>query len=138
MVSRRSIRQHSSAMKRILSLALLALLLAGCATSNVESRKKERYNAYSELSTEQRAAVDTGQIKVGMTMDAVYIAWGKPHQIVSGETPEGAQVIWLYMGTRLQGYTYWGYAGGWGPYRGPYRYHYYGPSFYQDYVPVGY
>ena len=123
-------------MKPILTLALLALLLAGCATSNVESRKKERYNAYAELPAEQRAAVDAGLLKVGMTMDAVYIAWGKPHQIVGGETPAGAQVVWLYIGTQLQGYTYWGYQGI-GPYRGPYR-SYYGPSLYHDYVPVGY
>jgi len=98
-------------MKRILSLALLALLLAGCATSNIESRKKERYNAYSELSAEQRAAVESGQIKVGMTMDAVYIAWGKPHQVVAGEKTAGAQAVCLYFGTQLQGYTYWGYRG---------------------------
>ena len=61
-------------MKRISILALLASLLAGCATSNVESRKKERYNAYSELPTEQRASVDAGQIKVGMTIPKTGLA----------------------------------------------------------------
>ena len=136
MVWRGTLREHSSTMKRISSVALLAVLLAGCATSNVESRKKERYNAYSELSAEQRAAVDAGQIKVGMTMDAVYIAWGKPHQVVGGETPGGAQVVWLYFGTQLQGYTYWGYRGI-GPYHGPYH-SFYGPALNYDYVPVGY
>ena len=124
-------------MKRISILALLAFLLAGCATSNVESRKKERYRAYSVLSPEQRAAVDAGHIKVGMTMDAVYIAWGKPHQIAGGETPAGAQVMWLYSGTQLQGCTYWGYRGI-GPYRGPYHHSFYGPTLYHDYLPVGY
>ena len=123
-------------MKRVSILALLAFLLAGCATSNIESRKKERYHAYSELPTEQRAAVDAGQIKVGMTMDAVYIAWGKPHQIVAGETPAGAQVVWLYIGTQLQGYSSWGYRG-FGPYRGPYG-RFYGPMFYYDHLPVSY
>ena len=122
-------------MNRIVLLALLALSLAGCATSNIESRKKERYNAYSELSTEQRAAVDAGQIKVGMTMDAVYIAWGKPHDVVAGETAAGAQVVWLYYGTRLMGYSYWGYRG-FGYYGAPH--HLYGPAIYYDTVPVGY
>jgi hypothetical protein len=123
-------------MKRILNLALPVFLLVGCATSNVESRKKERYHAYSELPAEQRAAVDAGRIKVGMTMDAVYIAWGKPNQILAGETPAGAQVVWLYLGTQLQGYSYWGYQG-FAPYRGPYG-PFYGPMLFYDYLPVGY
>ena len=123
-------------MKRISILALLALLLAGCATSTVESRRKERYTAYSELSTEQRAEVDAGQIRVGMTMDAVFIAWGKPQQVVGGETAAGAQVVWLYVGTQIQSYSYWGYRG-FRPYRGPYG-GAYGPSLYYDHLPVGY
>ena len=120
-------------MKRILSFALPALLLAGCATSNIESRKKERYNAYSELTAEQRAAVDSGQIKVGMTMDAVYIAWGKPSEIVTGESAQGATTTWLYHGTQLQEVTYWGYH----PWYNGY-YFYGGPYLAHDYYPRTY
>src|SRR5262249_28043310 len=121
------------AMKQIFILALAGALLAGCATSTIESRKKEFYNAYTELSTEQRAAVDAGQIKVGMPKDAVYIAWGKPNQVLLNETPAGKREIWIYVGTYLQGYNYWGFA----PYCSPYRY-YHGPYLYYDYVPVDY
>jgi outer membrane protein assembly factor BamE (lipoprotein component of BamABCDE complex) len=120
-------------MKPILILALAGVLLSGCVTSTVESRKKERYAAYSELTAEQRAAVDTGQIQVGMPRDAVYIAWGKPHQVLASESAEGKQEVWLYLGSSLYSYTYWGYQ----PYYGPYRYHY-GPYLYYNYLPVTY
>ena len=85
------------------------LLITGCATSTIETRKQERYNVYSELPPDQKAAVDSGQIKVGMSMDAVYVAWGKPSQIVSGESSSGSTVTWLYHGTYLQEYRYWTY-----------------------------
>ena len=120
-------------MKPVFLLALASVLLAGCATSTIESRKKERYGAYSELTPEQRTAVDTGQIKVGMPRDAVYIAWGKPHQVLFNESEAGRNEVWIYMGTYLQSYGYWGFR----PYGGYYHYHYW-PAYYYDYVPVSY
>jgi len=120
-------------MKPVFILALAGAFLGGCATSTIESRKKERYNAYTELSAEHRGAVDAGQIKVGMPKDAVYIAWGKPHQVLVSESSAGKQEVWIYMGTYLQGYSYWGLR----PYCGPYRY-YSGPHLYYDYMPVSY
>ncbi len=122
-----------TAFKPIFVLAVAGALLSGCATSTIESRKKERYNAYTELNAEQRAAVDTGQIKVGISKDAVYIAWGKPHQVLVSESSAGKQEVWVYLGTYLQSYNYWGFR----PYFGPYRY-YHGPYLYQDYAPVAY
>ena len=72
---------------RSLLLILLLVSLAGCATSSVESRRKERSSAYTSLSPEMKALVDQGRIQVGMPMDAVYIAWGKPAQILQNESP---------------------------------------------------
>lgn len=120
-------------MKQLVILGLAAILLAGCATSTIESRKKERYTAYSELTPEQRSAVDAGQIKVGMPKDAVYIAWGKPYQVLNSESAAGRNEVWLYVGTYLQGYSYWGFR----PYCGPYHY-YHSPYLYYDYLPVSY
>jgi len=119
-------------MKRLFILGLAAVLLSGCA-STIESRKKEHYNVYTQLSADQRAAVDAGQINVGMPKDAVYIAWGKPHQVLVTESPAGKNEVWLYMGTYLQGYNFWGFR----PYYGPYHY-YHGPYLYYDYVPISY
>ena len=83
------------------------LLLAGCATSNVESRKKERAAAYSALPPEQKEFVDQGQIKVGMSQDAVYIAWGSPAEILQSESGSGLHTTWLYYGTWTQETRYW-------------------------------
>jgi len=114
-------------------ILLGGLLLVGCATSTIETRKQERHGAYSELPAEQKAAVDTGKIKVGMSMDAVYIAWGKPADILTSESSKGTLVTWLYRGTYLQEYRYWthqGYYYGRGYYSAPYLAHDYYPQSY--------
>jgi|ERR1041385_1486224 hypothetical protein len=115
-------------------LVLLATaFLTGCATSTVETRKVERNAAYSALPDESRGLVDQGQIKVGMSADAVYIAWGKPSQILSGETAKGATTTWLYHGAYLEEYRRWSY-----------RYSHYGGRCYtepfldHDYYPRSY
>ncbi|MEP6664355.1 MAG: hypothetical protein ABJC04_11910 [Verrucomicrobiota bacterium] len=92
---------------KIFFCGLSLLLLAGCATSTVETRKKERPASYQSLSPENKALVDQSQIKVGMTEDAVYLAWGKPSQVLKSENARGAVTTWLYEGTYLQEYRYW-------------------------------
>src|SRR5687768_12722035 len=89
--------------------SVLALLVTGCATSTIESRKQERYSAYSNLPVDGRNLVDEGKIQIGMPMDAVYIAWGKPAQVLEQQTPAGTMVTWLYHGTHLQEHRYWRY-----------------------------
>jgi hypothetical protein len=88
----------------------VCLSIAGCATSNtVEKRRAERAQAYAALTPEQRLQVDSGQIKVGMTPDAVYIAWGKPAQILESENAQGKITTWLYEGGWMQETRYWSY-----------------------------
>jgi len=86
-----------------------ALVLTGCKSSTVETRRTERQGAYTALPADQRELVDKGQIKVGMTEDAVYIAWGKPTQIVTSEDQSGRATTWLYHGTMLEENRYWSY-----------------------------
>lgn len=117
----------------LVALVGMVLLGTGCATSTLESRKQERYGAYTALAPDQKASVDQGTIRVGMPMDAVYIAWGKPSQVLAGESLAGAHVRWLYVGTHLEGFTYWTYYGAWGPYHG-----YYGPELVHDYAVLNY
>ena len=88
---------------------LAAAFLTGCATSTVETRKQERNAAYAALPDESRSLVDQGKIKVGMSPDAVYIAWGKPSQILGGESAKGATTTWLYQGNYLEEYRRWSY-----------------------------
>jgi len=90
-------------------LALLAGLIAGCATSTVETRRQERRAAYEALPSEWRALVDQGQIKVGMSQDAVYIAWGQPSEVLQSEDKGGAVTTWQYQGAWLQETKFWTY-----------------------------
>ena len=95
-------------MKRSIVCLLGLLLFTGCATSTVESRKKERPAAYNALSAEDRELVDKGQIKTGMSQDAVYIAWGPPAQILQNQAGSHCvQTVWLYEGTTMQETRYW-------------------------------
>jgi hypothetical protein len=88
-------------------ILLIGVGLSGCATSSIESRKKERASAYASLSPDFRALVDSGQIKVGMDMEAVYIAWGKPSQTLLNEDQNGSSTVWLYEGGWMQESRYW-------------------------------
>ncbi len=81
-----------------------------------------------------RALVDQSQIKVGMPMDAVYIAWGKPSQVATGQSSSGTTTTtWIYTGTTWHEHRYWNY-----------RYNYHGrysnpqPYLDYDYVPSSY
>jgi hypothetical protein len=116
-------------------LIFLIVVLSGCATrQSPELRRQERAAAYANLAPEFKALVDQGQIKMGMPMDAVYIAWGKPSNVIQGESPQGSTVTWLYYGTTFEEYRYWGY-------RSLDYYHGYSwpsPSMETDYVPRQY
>jgi hypothetical protein len=97
-------------MKNSHLLLLILVVLAGCATSsNVQTRKQERSASYAALSPEMKTLVDRGQIQIGMPMDAVYIAWGKPAQVIESESPAGASTVWLYHGAWMEETRYWGH-----------------------------
>ena len=121
-------------MVQVLALAGLVVGgLGGCATSTVESRKQERAASYAALTPEWRAVVDHGQLKVGMTADAVYLAWGKPAQVLTGQSATGTTETWLYTGAYMQEYRYWNYR------RGFYGQRYFGgPALEYDYYPRAY
>jgi len=87
----------------------VCLALVGCATSNVESRRREKLAAYNLLPADQKAMVDAGQIRVGMMADAVYIAWGKPSEILESEDASGHLTTWRFYGSFLQEDRYWAY-----------------------------
>lgn len=101
---------------KCLFVSLSVLLFAACSTTNTfEKRRTERYPAYTALAPEFKTLVDQGQIKVGMSEDAVYIAWGPPAEILKSETEQGAITKWLYYGTYLEEQRYWtGSRGGYG------------------------
>src|SRR5438094_10292745 len=74
--------------RRVLSVALIfgiaagTLILTGCATT--EARISQHPEMYQRLSPGEQALVSQGQIRAGMTMDAVWLAWGTPDQKITG------------------------------------------------------
>jgi hypothetical protein len=89
--------------------AATVLFLAGCATSTIESRRAEKISAYHNLAPEEKQLVDQGQIKVGMSSDAVYIAWGPPSETLESEDAGGHITTWRYYGSWMQESRYWAY-----------------------------
>ena len=85
------------------------MVLTGCATSTIESRRQERLAAYQGLSPELKTLVDKGQIKIGMSQDAVYISWGSPSDVLQSETAEGALTTWQFHGAWMQETRFWTY-----------------------------
>jgi hypothetical protein len=75
------------------------LFLIGCATGKLEKRKLEKGAVYQSLSPRFKALVDREQIANGMSEDAVYVAWGKPTEVLEIENAQGPASKWLYKGT---------------------------------------
>lgn len=101
-------------MTRCCGWLLLALLAAGCASTptdprQIAKRRDERSAAYAALTPEQQALVNQGQLRAGMSEDAVYIAWGKPAQVLRSGDASGETVTWLYEGTTTDDYLSWNY-----------------------------
>ena len=87
--------------RRILSLALTLGIAAGtliftsCATT--EARISKHPHMYQRLSSRDQALVSQGQIRPGMTMDAVWLAWGKPDQKIPANMGDGGGETWVYL-----------------------------------------
>lgn len=102
------LRPTTGAARWIIAGFLPILLLAGCATgSTVESRKKANPAAYAALSPDIKALVDQGRVAVGMTPDAVTLAWGPPEEVLHRGNKDGEFTTWVYRGSYLEETRYW-------------------------------
>jgi hypothetical protein len=86
---------------------LLAAVATGCST--IETRKTERVSAYNSFSPQERALVDQGIIDVGMDTNAVYVAWGKPYEVLAVDFPSEDRTVWVYTGVATEEVPYWEY-----------------------------
>ncbi len=126
-------------MKTFTLFAMLMPLLMSCSTtSTIPQRTEERRAAYNGLPPEQRALVDHGQIKIGMSADAVYIAWGSPSQILNSQSDAGTTTTWIYSGTGWEQRGYWTYHNYGYVYGGHYGYLQPFPTYDFDYIPYRY
>jgi hypothetical protein len=96
-------------------LTTAVLLSSGCASPSatdpreIARRRAERAAAYAVLAPDHQALVDAGQIRVGMSEDAVFIAWGKSAQVLRSGDSSGEVTTWLYEGTTTDSYLSWNY-----------------------------
>jgi len=72
-----------------------ALIFGGCASPG--HRISEHPQMYQSLSPRDQALVSQGQIRPGMTMDAVWLAWGKPDQKIPNNMGDRATETWVYL-----------------------------------------
>ena len=100
-------RIRLKAVRHCTLLLLCSLLFAGCATNSVETRRKEKSAAYDALPPDQKQLVDQGLLKAGMSEEAVYIALGKPSEILHSGDQNGEATTWIYYGSYMQGYPIW-------------------------------
>ena len=83
---------------RLSSVALLLLLLAGCATTPAQRIQKNQ-DLFDSLPVAEQARIRGGQINLGFTADMVRIALGDPQRQLVRRTPDGEHTIWLYLDT---------------------------------------
>jgi hypothetical protein len=108
---------------QIFSRALLfgisasAIILTGCSTT--ESRISDHPEIFQSLSPNDQALVSRGQIRSGMSANAVWLAWGSPEQKAVGDMRGRPTETWIYVN-----YTTYPYGYGYGYPYGPYRYGY--------------
>jgi hypothetical protein len=109
----------------LLGVATAALYLTSCET--VENRISEHQDLYNSLPPGDQALVREGKIRSGMSMNAVWLAWGSPEQKTAGEMRGHPTETWIYVENRSAPYgsAYYPYYG-------------YGPGFYGGFGGVGF
>ena len=92
------ILEQDGELKRIAStfgIAAAVLLLTSCGTTG--QRISQHPEIYQRLSPRDQALVSQGQIRLGMTMDAVWLAWGIPEQKIPGYGRGHPTETWVYL-----------------------------------------
>ena len=102
----------------ILGLACVGLCLTSCETT--ENRITEHQDMFNTLSARDQALVRQGQIRSGMSMNAVWLAWGSAAQKTTGEMRSQPTETWIYVENRSAPYgsayyPYYGYGPGFRP-----------------------
>jgi hypothetical protein len=110
-------------MKLSTALSLVAscatLFLAGCVTT--QTRINDHPEIFQSLSANDQALVSRGEIRPGMSQNAVWLAWGNPDQKLPGNVHGRPAETWVYMnytdaypGPFYRGYPYGPYGFGFG------------------------
>ena len=103
-----------------------ALILTSCSTP--QTRISDHPDLYQSLSHRDQALVSQGQIRIGVSRTAVWLAWGSPDQKIMGNMGGGPTETWVYIyyATYYPPYAPWGYFGD--PFYDPSYYSFFPPS----------
>jgi len=93
-------------------IAAGALFLASCSTP--QTRISDHPDLYQTLSPRDQALVSQGQIRTGMSRNAVWLARGSPDQKIIGNMGGRPTETWIYI--YYVTYPYYPYYGPWGSY----------------------
>jgi len=94
-----------------LALVTGVLILTSCSTP--QARISEHPDLYQSLSHRDQALVGQGQIRIGMSRTAVWLAWGSSDRKVVGSMGGGPTETWLYI--YYATYPYYPPYGPWSP-----------------------
>jgi hypothetical protein len=97
-----------------LALAAAAIIWTGCSTP--QTRISEHPDLYQSLSRKDQALVSQGQIRIGMSRTAVWLAWGTTDRKIVGNMGGGPTETWIY--TYYASYPYYPYYAPWDIYFG--------------------
>lgn len=79
-----------------LLLTFAALAFSGCETSGRSARIQEKSAAYATFSDELKARINQGDVSIGDSADAAYIALGKPNSTSTRPGEKGEVQVWTY------------------------------------------
>jgi hypothetical protein len=113
----------------LVCLAASALILTSCETT--QDRISKNPEIYQRLSTRDQALVTQGQIRPGMSRNAVWLAWGSPDRKIVGNMAGRSTETWIYIYYATN--PYYPYYGPWGPW----AYNNFGPTYSFAYTTVG-
>jgi len=89
-----------------LGLTTGALILTSCSTP--QTRISDHPDLYQTLSPRDQALVSQGQIRTGMSKNAVWLAWGSPDRKMVANIHRRATDTWIYV-RYVTTYPYCGY-----------------------------
>ena len=72
-----------------------AIVFTSCSTP--QTRISDHPDFYQSLSQRDQALVSQGQIRIGMSRTAVWLAWGSPDRKIVGNMGGGPTETWIYV-----------------------------------------
>ena len=112
----------------VLGIATVVLTLTSCSTP--QTRISDHPDLYQSLSSRDQALVSQGQIRYGMSRNAVWLAWGSPDSKVIGNMRGHSTETWVYVYYATYPYYYYPYYGPYGPGFGFFGDPFYDPFYY--------